>query len=264
MREEAPPTSGRPPCFPTRATGVYPSHGAGTQGARLTGRTAEKSTSTSAAGARGARACGPGVSSAGAGAAGIKVRGGDLSPPGRTSPPTITVSRCGQPLPPPSRASELSDVSCASPARAAWSRTISARRASPQPGIPVPRGRADTDRLAGDVATFSIRIRDFSRVGPILEQAVGALGSEGTIQGSATASRTRTGSSAWRGREAFANARAAAEELARPGRHAARRRHLIEEIRLPPRRRCDRTRRRQRRGRGDRRTASPRSGAGRG
>jgi uncharacterized protein len=63
--------------------------------------------------------------------------------------------------------------------------------------------------------TFVIRIRDFARVGPILEQAVDVLGSEGTIQGIAYSIEDTDRLVSLARAEAFENARAAAEELAR-------------------------------------------------
>jgi uncharacterized protein YggE len=63
--------------------------------------------------------------------------------------------------------------------------------------------------------TFAIRSRDFARVGPLLEQAVNALGSEGTIQGIAYSIEDTDRLISLARAEAFANARAAAEELAR-------------------------------------------------
>lgn len=63
--------------------------------------------------------------------------------------------------------------------------------------------------------TFSIRIRDFARVGPLLEQAVQLLGSEGTIQGISYSIEDTNQLVTLARAAAFANARAAAEELAR-------------------------------------------------
>jgi uncharacterized protein len=72
-------------------------------------------------------------------------------------------------------------------------------------------------RVVGWRAThfFSVKVRDFSRIGPILDAAVTLLGQEGSVQGISFSiedtniliSRARA--------EAFANARRAAEDLAR-------------------------------------------------
>ena len=86
----------------------------------------------------------------------------------------------------------------------------------PEYGGPVPAGQSGPT-IAGwrGAQSFTVKVRDFARIGPILDASVRLLGQDAQIQGVYFATEDTDALIARARAEAFANAREAAEELAR-------------------------------------------------
>ena len=84
------------------------------------------------------------------------------------------------------------------------------------------------------VHTVQVKLRDFSRIGATIDQGVQALGAEATIQGISFAIEDTDALAARARREAIANARRNAEEMAAAAGVRVGRVMLIQDVSAPP------------------------------